>query len=153
MEESGAASLNYPCCTFRGSLMALDADTGRQIWKTYTISEAPKPTRKNSRGVQQWAPAGAAIWGAPTIDVERRAIYVTTGNAYTAPAAVTADAVTPRWISHEPLVFPPRPAGSSYGEDPHIAIKNKAMTILLNSSGTYITLLRGVISPDRIRPR
>jgi polyvinyl alcohol dehydrogenase (cytochrome) len=71
----------------------LDADTGRQLWKTYTIPEAPKPARKNSNGVQQWAPAGGAVWGAPTIDVERRAIYVSTGNAYTTPAPPTTDAV------------------------------------------------------------
>ncbi len=26
----------YECCRFRGSLVALDGATGRQIWKTYT---------------------------------------------------------------------------------------------------------------------
>ena len=93
MEESSASFLNYPCCTFRGSVLALDADTGMQLWKTYTISEAPKPTKKNSKGVQLWGPAGGAVWGAPTIDIERRAVYVTTGNAYTAPAADTTDAI------------------------------------------------------------
>ncbi len=39
--------------------------------------------------VQLSAPAGAAVWGAPTIDVERRALYVATGNGYTAPAMST----------------------------------------------------------------
>ena len=93
MEESGAANPNYACCTFRGSVVALDGDTGRQIWKTYTIPEEPKPTKKNSRGVQQWAPAGGAVWGVPTIDVQRRAVYVSTGNAYTTPAPATTDAI------------------------------------------------------------
>jgi polyvinyl alcohol dehydrogenase (cytochrome) len=93
MEESGAASLNYECCTFRGSVMALDAATGKQIWKTFTIPETPKPLRKNSKGVQQWGPAGGAVWGAPAIDPERRMIYISTGNGYTNPAPPTTDAV------------------------------------------------------------
>ena len=92
-EESGAGTATYPCCTFRGSLVALDATNGRQIWKTYTIAEAPKPTRKNSIGTQLWGPAGGAIWSSPTIDTKRNAIYVTSGNAYTSPAAKTTDSL------------------------------------------------------------
>jgi polyvinyl alcohol dehydrogenase (cytochrome) len=49
--------------------------------------------KKNEAGTQLWAPAGAAIWSAPTIDVKRRTIYVGTGNAYTEPAPETTDAV------------------------------------------------------------
>ena len=57
------------------------------------IDEEPKPVRKNSRGTQLWAPAGAAIWHAPTIDPQNRAVYVATGDWYTLPAPVTTDAV------------------------------------------------------------
>jgi polyvinyl alcohol dehydrogenase (cytochrome) len=92
-EEAFSASPSYPCCTFRGSVVALDASTGAQIWKTYMISEAPKPIRKNSQGVQLWAPAGASVWNSPTIDPARNALYVGTGDAYTEPAAKTSDAV------------------------------------------------------------
>jgi polyvinyl alcohol dehydrogenase (cytochrome) len=92
-EEAFSASPSYPCCTFRGSVVALDADTGRQLWKTYMIPEAPKPIRKNSQDVQLWAPAGAAVWNSPTIDPRRNALYVGTGDAYTEPAAKTSDAV------------------------------------------------------------
>ncbi|HTA68082.1 MAG TPA: PQQ-binding-like beta-propeller repeat protein, partial [Bryobacteraceae bacterium] len=42
-EELTGVSLNYPCCTFRGSVVALDANIGRQLWKTYVISDPPKP--------------------------------------------------------------------------------------------------------------
>ena len=49
-EEAAGGSLNYPCCTFRGSIVALDAATGRQIWKTYAIPDPPKPSRRNSQG-------------------------------------------------------------------------------------------------------
>lgn len=92
-EEGAGVRANYECCTFRGSVVALDAATGRQIWKTYAIPEEPKPTRKTSKGVQLRGPAGAGIWSAPTIDLKRRALYVGTGDAYTQPAAATTDAI------------------------------------------------------------
>jgi polyvinyl alcohol dehydrogenase (cytochrome) len=92
-EEFAAKSLDYPCCTSRGSVVALDANTGRQIWKTYTIPEEPKPRRKNSMGTQLWAPAGGSVWNSPTIDVKRHAIYFGTGDSETEPASKTADAV------------------------------------------------------------
>jgi polyvinyl alcohol dehydrogenase (cytochrome) len=82
LEENASADSHYPCCTFRGSIVALDSNTGRQIWKTYTISEPLNRTRKNSVGVQLWAPAGGAIWSSPTIDVKRQALYVGRGDAY-----------------------------------------------------------------------
>jgi len=91
-EEFSAKTLEYPCCTARGSVVALDAATGSIAWKTYVIDE-PKPVRKNSKGVQLWAPAGGSVWNSPTIDAERNALYFGTGDATTAPAAATSDAV------------------------------------------------------------
>ena len=93
IEEVPGARPNYPCCTFRGSVVALDAATGKQIWKTYMIAEEPKIVGKNSAGTPMWKPAGAAIWTSPTIDQQRSLIYVATGNAYTEPAAPMSDAV------------------------------------------------------------
>ena len=72
----------YQCCTFRGSVVALDSATGKQIWKGYTIPEAPRPTKRNAIGTQLYGPSGAAVWSAPTIDVQRQALYVATGNNY-----------------------------------------------------------------------
>ncbi len=92
-EEAAGGSLNYPCCTFRGSILALDAATGRQAWKSYAIPDPPKRSRRNSRGTQLWTGAGAAIWHAPTIDLRHRVIYVATGDAYTEPAHRNTDAV------------------------------------------------------------
>ena len=92
-EEFSASSPDYACCTSRGSVSALDANTGRTIWKTYTIPNPPQPTRKNSKGVQQYAPAGVSVWNTPTIDIQRRALYFGTGDAETEPAAPTSDAV------------------------------------------------------------
>ncbi len=92
-EEAFSAAPSYPCCTFRGSVAALDAATGRQIWRTYVIPEKPQPTRKNSAGVQLMAPAGGAVWNSPTIDAKLHALYVGTGDAFTEPAAKNSDAV------------------------------------------------------------
>lgn len=92
IEEVAGARPDYQCCTFRGSVVALDAATGRQVWKTYMMEE-PTIAGKNATGTAQWKPAGAAIWTSPTLDIEKNAIYVATGNAYTTPAAPTSDAV------------------------------------------------------------
>lgn len=92
-EEGSGAKDGYGCCTFRGSLAALDAATGRLVWQTYVIEEPSRPTRKTPGGTQLFGPAGAAIWMAPTLDLQRRTIYVGTGNAYSEPATSTSDAI------------------------------------------------------------
>lgn len=93
LEESGGGNPLYPCCTFRGSVVAYDAETGRQFWKAYTIPQEARPLKKTSKGTQLWGPAGAGIWSSPTVDLKRRAVYVATGNSYTFPAVDTSDAV------------------------------------------------------------
>jgi polyvinyl alcohol dehydrogenase (cytochrome) len=91
-EEVQGGRPEYECCTFRGSLSALDAGTGNVVWKTYTIAE--KQSRgANAAGVPQWGPAGGGIWSSPTIDVERGAVYASTGNGYADPSQPTTDAV------------------------------------------------------------
>jgi polyvinyl alcohol dehydrogenase (cytochrome) len=92
-EEGLAVDAAYQCCTFRGSVVALDALTGRQVWKTYVIPEAPKAAGKNATGTQQFAPSGGGVWNAPTLDPGRHALYVGTGDAYTEPAGKGTDAI------------------------------------------------------------
>lgn len=91
--EEASTDPAYECCTFRGSLLALDAATGNTVWKTYTIDEAPKLVGKTKAGTNIYAPSGAPIWNSPTLDLKRGLIYVGTGNAYSAPAAKTTDAI------------------------------------------------------------
>jgi polyvinyl alcohol dehydrogenase (cytochrome) len=83
----------YQCCTFRGSVVALKTDTGKQLWRTYTIATAPQPTEKNSVGVQMYGPSGAAVWSTPTFDEKRDIVYVATGDNYSHPTTDTSDAV------------------------------------------------------------
>jgi polyvinyl alcohol dehydrogenase (cytochrome) len=92
-EEVFGPNPSYECCTFRGSVVALDANTGHELWRTFLIPEEPKPIKKNSHGVQLWAPAGAAVWNTPTIDPRRNALYIGTGDSYTEPAPNTTDAI------------------------------------------------------------
>jgi polyvinyl alcohol dehydrogenase (cytochrome) len=93
IEEVGGRDASYECCKFRGSLVALDASSGKIIWKSFTIQVEPQPFKKNSSGTQMFGPAGGAIWSAPTIDPRRRAIYVATGNSYTDVDTEHADAI------------------------------------------------------------
>lgn len=93
LEEGAGANPNYECCTFRGGVIALNAQTGAEIWRAYTVPVTPKRIKKNSKGTQLWGPAGSAVWSAPTIDTKRGLVYVATGNGYNDPAAETSDAV------------------------------------------------------------
>jgi polyvinyl alcohol dehydrogenase (cytochrome) len=91
-EEGSGSNDNYECCTFRGSVAAHDATTGKQLWQTFMI-DPPKPTKKNSKGTQLYAPSGNAIWSAPTVDQKRRVVYVATGNEYSGEGGPNSDAV------------------------------------------------------------
>jgi polyvinyl alcohol dehydrogenase (cytochrome) len=75
--EEPAARLGHTCCTFRGSVVALDLASGKILWKTYTVPD---------NGGQKGGYAGAAVWGSsPAVDVQRGVVYVATGNDYTYP--------------------------------------------------------------------
>jgi polyvinyl alcohol dehydrogenase (cytochrome) len=91
-EEGAGASPDYECCRFRGSMVALDASSGKQIWKTYTIPEQAHKTIKNKIGTQLWGPSGAPIWSSPSIDARRNALYATTGDNYSDPTSRMSDA-------------------------------------------------------------
>jgi polyvinyl alcohol dehydrogenase (cytochrome) len=93
MEEASAGVPAYQCCTFRGSVVALDAASGRQIWKTYTIPEAPQPTTRSNRGTQLHGPSGGGVWSTPALEPARNRMYIATGDAYSHPAARTTDAI------------------------------------------------------------
>jgi polyvinyl alcohol dehydrogenase (cytochrome) len=121
--EEGGKPPGYSCCTFRGSLVALDVRNGEVIWKTFTIAEEPHLLRAYADGTEIRGPAGAAIWSAPTIDVKRGAIYVGTGNTYSGMAQPTADAILAfdlktgklRW-SHQMATTTPDVFGCVVGE-------------------------------------
>src|SRR5260370_14246718 len=92
-EEAAAVNPSDSCCTFRGSVVALDVGSGRTVWKSYTVLEEPQPTRKNGAGIQEFGPAGAAITSSPTVDDKRKVLYVTTGGSATGVEQSLTDAV------------------------------------------------------------
>jgi polyvinyl alcohol dehydrogenase (cytochrome) len=93
LEVVSAVDPGYACCTFRGSLVALDAADGSMRWKTYTIENEASDAGVTSAGTQILAPSGAPIWNSPTVDIKRRRLYAGTGENYSSPAGGTSDAV------------------------------------------------------------
>jgi polyvinyl alcohol dehydrogenase (cytochrome) len=91
-EENRASDPKYPCCTFRGNVIALRVRDGSTVWTSYMVDE-PRPMGTNSAGVTMWGPSGAGIWSAPSLDTARGVLYVATGDNYSAPATRTSDAV------------------------------------------------------------
>jgi polyvinyl alcohol dehydrogenase (cytochrome) len=91
IEEFIGADPHYECCRFRGSVSALDAATGKTVWKAYTVAEESKPTRKSKQGVQLWGPSGAGVWSSPTVDLKKHVVYATTGDNYSDPPTTTSD--------------------------------------------------------------
>ena len=75
-EETTAAIFpGYECCTFRGSVLKMDAQTGHVVWKTHTVPDGF---------------TGGAVWGStPVVDPGRGQVYFATGNNYTVPASVS----------------------------------------------------------------
>ena len=86
-EETLALNPAYPCCSFRGSIVALDEKSGAMRWKTFDMPD---------NGGQPGGYSGGAIWQPPAIDAKRGMLFAGTGNNYTAPAAVeTCQDATP----------------------------------------------------------
>lgn len=93
MEAVSAAATDYPCCTFRGSIIALNAKTGAVLWKSYSIPQEPQESGMTSAGTRIFAPSGAPIWNSPTVDVNRMRLYSGTGENYSSPAQGSSDAI------------------------------------------------------------
>jgi polyvinyl alcohol dehydrogenase (cytochrome) len=71
LEEAVAADPQYHCCSFRGSVLAVDAKTGAVLWKQYTVPPGY---------------SGAGVWGSSVVpDPARGQLYITTGNNYSTP--------------------------------------------------------------------
>lgn len=92
-EESQGNVGSYGCCTFNGTVVAVDVAAGKVKWKRAVIDAKPHPTRLNKAGTLMYGPAGAAIWSSPTIDAKRGQLYISTGDSYTEVEHPAADAI------------------------------------------------------------
>jgi len=93
----------FPCCTFRGQVVALDARTGSVRWRYFTVPP-PQPAGTWPSGAAKYAPSGVAVWSSPVVDPATRTLYVGTGQNYTGTAgdadsvlALDADTGAVRW--------------------------------------------------------
>lgn len=125
-EIPATADPNYPCCSFRGSVVLLNPKTGAVRWHTYVVSDAER-----AQGA-----SGAPVWSTPTYDPDTQTIYITTGNNYSHPATGTSDAIIAldaqnghvRWVSQRlandvyNLRYPWSPANpdADFGDSPQI---------------------------------
>ncbi len=110
-EPSAAADANYPCCTFRGSVAALDIATGDVQWKSYTVNAESRAMQKSPMGAQRFGPAGVPVVASPTIDTGRGLVYVATGSSFTADDQPLADAVVAFDLADGKLRWSKQPAG------------------------------------------
>jgi polyvinyl alcohol dehydrogenase (cytochrome) len=92
-EEISGLQTNYECCRMRGTVNAIDAETGKRVWKFYTIAKKAEVVGTRADGKMKWGPAGLGVWSAPTIDPKRGVVYVTTGDTFTVPAEPLSDSV------------------------------------------------------------
>jgi polyvinyl alcohol dehydrogenase (cytochrome) len=72
LEETFADQPGYACCTFRGSVVALNANSGKILWQTFVMPSGY---------------SGGGIWQQPAVDTTRGLVFVGTGNNYSVPAS------------------------------------------------------------------
>jgi polyvinyl alcohol dehydrogenase (cytochrome) len=70
-----------PCCSFRGSVVALDKHTGGVVWQHFMLPD---------NGGAPGGFAGAGIVNPPAVDVARGIVYVGTNSQNSVPASVAA---------------------------------------------------------------
>lgn len=71
----------YVCCKFRGSMLALDTNTGQIVWQSFVLPD---------NGGQPGGFAGGAFVNPAAIDLKNGLVYGGAGNLYSEPASVTA---------------------------------------------------------------
>ena len=91
-EEAFATSPAYSCCNFRGSVVALDARTGREKWRTWLVAP-PVRQGPSKEGLDKLGPSGVAVWNSPAIDAVRGQLIVATGDNYSWPTTDLSDSV------------------------------------------------------------
>lgn len=82
LEELAASDPTYECCSFVGSLVAIDLkSSGSILWRQYSIGS-------NISGLGKFS--GASYWGSsPAVWSSQQMVFVATGNNYEAPENYT----------------------------------------------------------------
>ncbi len=93
LEVTAAADPNYACCTFRGKVMAINADSGATQWVSYTVPEPASQQGVTRVGTPILAPSGAPVWNSPTLDPANNRLFFGSGENYSSPADGNSDAI------------------------------------------------------------
>jgi alcohol dehydrogenase (cytochrome c) len=65
----------------RGFIAAFDPDSGKELWKAYTVPAPGEPGSETwPKGGDQWKNGGGSVWVTPNYDPETNTVYVGTGN-------------------------------------------------------------------------
>ena len=66
---------------FRGQAVALDAKTGRQVWKSFVVPDPMSPGHETwPKDNDSWKTGGGAIWLQGAVDPDPGLVYFVTGN-------------------------------------------------------------------------
>ncbi len=93
LEVTAAADPNYACCTFRGSVVALNAKIGSVNWQHYSVTKPGVIQGKTKAGTDIIGPSGAPIWNSPSFDPNTNRVYFGSGENYSSPADGNSDAI------------------------------------------------------------
>jgi polyvinyl alcohol dehydrogenase (cytochrome) len=91
-EVISAMKAEYECCSFRGGVTALEAKTGKTLWRMHTV-DAAKEAGVDQKGQPAFGPSGAPVWSSPTVDTKRGLLYFGTGENYSSPASAMSDSI------------------------------------------------------------
>jgi len=83
----------HECCKSSGGVALLDAKTGDIIWSHRVLEEAEYVGKVFVTQTKKYAPAGAAVWNAPGVDLANKRIFFGTGQSTQSPASEFSDAI------------------------------------------------------------
>jgi polyvinyl alcohol dehydrogenase (cytochrome) len=78
--------------TFRGSMVAFDAETGEEVWRYWT-SCGPQNAGRDNCPAGATEGAGVSVWSSPAVDTPRGLVYFGTGQHYGLPTTARSDAL------------------------------------------------------------
>ncbi len=64
----------------RGHISAYDAETGKLLWRFYTVP-GPGEVGNDTWAGNSWQSGGAPVWSTPAVDPQLGLLYLSTGNA------------------------------------------------------------------------
>jgi alcohol dehydrogenase (cytochrome c) len=72
----------YECAAGGCPVIALDAETGKELWRFYTVARSGQPGGDSWNGLPDDQRFGASVWTTPSYDPDLNLIFVATGNTY-----------------------------------------------------------------------